>query len=231
MDESKQNLSLTSHSDSIEQAPFALPINSSLLSQATTSSVSDRLNILRNGSWPFASVLLSPQVLINCNGGGSCEGGNPAGAYEYMHEQGLPDETCQAYEAVDGVCAPLGECETCSPGVAPNALTPGTCSAVSKHPLYFVDEYGAVEGARAMKAEIFARGPISCGVDATPELEAFTGDGIFSQKTVFPMLNHEIAVVGWGVDPKTKVEFWIMRNSWASQPRLVISKRPLTQFG
>ncbi len=40
--------------------------------QAVTSALSDRLNIARNGSFP--QVQLSAQVLINCNGGGNCQG-------------------------------------------------------------------------------------------------------------------------------------------------------------
>merc|ERR1711879_331520 len=53
--------------------------------------------------------------------------------------------------------------------------------------------------------EIYARGPISCGVDATEEFEAYTG-GVFSQpdKT---RLNHEISVVGWGVTDDGE-EYW-----------------------
>jgi cathepsin X len=47
------------------------------------------------------------------------QGGNPYGAYEYIRINGLPDETCQNYEAVDGVCKPYGICENCEPGGEP----------------------------------------------------------------------------------------------------------------
>lgn len=44
-----------------------------------------------------------------------------------------------------------------------------------------------------MKAEIFARGPIGCGIDATSAFEHYKG-GIFSEKKFFPMINHEVSV-------------------------------------
>jgi cathepsin X len=53
-----------------------------------------------------------------------------------------------------------------------------------------------------MKTELYKWGPISCGVDATDNFEAYTG-GIYSEKLLYPMINHEIAVVGWGYDEAT----------------------------
>lgn len=47
------------------------------------------------------------------------QGGNPYGVYEYAAKYGIPDETCQNYEAIDRECKPYGICETCSPGSAP----------------------------------------------------------------------------------------------------------------
>ena len=44
-----------------------------------------------------------------------------------------------------------------------------------------------------MKAEIYARGPIGCGIDATSEFEKYTG-GIFSEAKLFVLINHEVSV-------------------------------------
>ncbi len=60
-----------------------------------------------------------------------------------------------------------------------------------------------------------ARGPISCGVHVTSKFEAYTS-GIYSEWTLFPLINHEISVLGWGVDAATNTEFWIGRNSWGT---------------
>ncbi len=64
---------------------------------------------------------------------------------------------------------------------------------MDQYPTYWVGDYGTVRGADRMKAEIYARGPIGCGIDATSALERYTG-GIFSESKFLIMINHEVSV-------------------------------------
>lgn len=88
------------------------------------------------------------------------------------------------------------------------------CWAV-EYKKYYVSDYYSVRGADNMKAEIYKNGPLSCGIDVTDGFEAYTG-GIYSEKKMFPMINHELSVVGWGLDETTNTEYWIGRNSWGT---------------
>ena len=72
-----------------------------------------------------------------------------------------------------------------------------------------------MSGAENMKKEIWQRGPIGCGVDATELFDKYEG-GIFRQKLKHPRINHEISVVGWGRDQDSGEEFWVGRNSWGT---------------
>lgn len=173
-----------------------------------TSSIADRINIVRKRAWP--DMTLSPQVIINCKAGGSCNGGNPAEVYVYAEKNGIPEETCQAYEAKNPErfsCSDIQKCMNCA------GLDKSECWAQKKYPVWKVTQRGSVSGADKMKAEIYARGPISCGIDATLKLDKYTG-GIFEEAKLIPEINHEIAIVGWGKE--NGVEFWYMRNSWGT---------------
>ena len=80
---------------------------------------------------------------------------------------------------------------------------------------YYAEEYGYVKGVENMKKEIWKRGPIGCGVDATEKFDKYLG-GVFRQKLKHPGINHEISVVGWGRDQDTGEEYWVGRNSWGT---------------
>jgi len=208
----------------------------------TTSSLSDRLKIAAKKAGGAAAaaqdVILAPQVLINCGGGGSCEGGDVGGVFDYMEKSGLPDETCQNYEATDDQpCKPYGVCETCSPGAGGAAGGASNCTQVFKFDKYTLGDYGYVLSGDAhtdaagvaaskqdkLKAEIFAGGPLACGIHANDKLEAFgtttpissyPGE-IFSDGTLLHSPNHILSIVGWGADADHG-EYWWLRNSWGT---------------
>ena len=169
------------------------------------SSLADRIKIMRKGEFP--DINLSIQVILNCGqSAGTCYGGTALGAYEWVAQHGIPDETCQVYQADDFSCTNENICKIC--GYPPG----GKCNAVETYKKYFVDEFGPVSGVNDMKAEIYRRGPISCGVDANPVVD-YTG-GIVDDRS--SDIDHIIAVTGWGYDKQTDTEYWIVRNSWGT---------------
>jgi len=186
--------------------------------QGTLSALADRFQIHAGDKFP--TVALSPQAVINCRAGGSCEGGNPGAVYEFAARVGVPDVTCMVYEAEDQ--GPIKDCSKPDIDLCRDCTWPPpavgqkpNCWAKKKFKRYFADEYGYVRGAVQMKKEIWKRGPIGCGVDVTDEFERYEG-GIFTQRVRQPIINHEISVVGWGRDAETGEEYWIGRNSWGT---------------
>jgi cathepsin X len=116
--------------------------------------------------------------------------------------------------AADG-SANMSFCKTCTWPPPPEGDDgQENCSAVEPHDLVYVSEYGPVSGVQAMKKEIFKNGPIGCGIQSTNGFHAYTG-GVYEEFIMYPQINHEIAVVGWGVSDDG-TEYWIGRNSWGT---------------
>jgi len=110
-------------------------------------------------------------------------------------------------------CNPIDICKDCTwPPPAVNETGQDKCWAVD-YKKYYVSDYYGLSGAEKMKAELYKNGPISCGMMVTPKFELYKG-GIYSEENDFPMINHEIAIVGWGTE--NDQDYWIGRNSWGT---------------
>mmetsp|Transcript_30559 Transcript_30559/g.88765 ORF Transcript_30559/g.88765 Transcript_30559/m.88765 type:complete len:223 (-) Transcript_30559:421-1089(-) len=149
---------------------------------------------------------------------GSCHGGTASGTYEFIKRNGFVSyDTCQPYLAcsseskmgfcpdIDTTCTAINTCRTCSTFNV-------ECSEIDFFPNASVAEFGVVRGEEDMMAEIFARGPLACGVDAEPILD-YTGGVYSDDKLTHKLVNHIISVYGWGVDTDG-TPYWNVRNSW-----------------
>merc|ERR1712072_1037464 len=183
------------------------------------SALGDRIKIARKAQG--IDINLSVQHMLNCGGVGSCHGGSVDGPYQWIHSiskktgSGISYDTSNPYMACssesdqgickgqDWSCTPENVARTCST-FPPN----GFCGPIKKYPNATISEYGSIEGADNMAKEIMARGPIACGIDASPILK-YTG-GIVSDKGEF--VDHVISIVGWGSEGDK--QYWIVRNSW-----------------
>mmetsp|Transcript_55847 Transcript_55847/g.156697 ORF Transcript_55847/g.156697 Transcript_55847/m.156697 type:complete len:403 (+) Transcript_55847:73-1281(+) len=192
------------------------------------SALADRIKIIRKGRGP--EINLAVQHVLNCINQdaewqqGSCYGGWTLGVYEWLHKistetgVGLTYETSQPYMAcstdskfglcrhADWTCTPMNVARTCS--TFPDHG--GTCVGLNRYPHVTISEYGAVSGAENMMAEIKARGPITCGIDANYLVDY--KEGIITNSG--EEIDHIVSVTGWGTDPETGMKFWRVRNSW-----------------
>lgn len=208
----------------------------------TLAALNDRIKIARNAAFP--DVMLSRQAAMNCvpllsapdMPPPGCNGGDPWSIHHYMSKHPLPDESCQPYEAKNGMCNAEGQCRNCfHPMMVADPTTPKVeysspgCWAV---PFvgYKVSEYGGVAGEESMQREILSRGPIVCSVaaDATflLDYEKHLVDGVYVDETYLPAgggpsghdkseIDHDVEITGWGVS-ESGLPYWTIRNSWGT---------------
>jgi cathepsin X len=64
-------------------------------------------------------ILPSIQALINCGDAGTCSGGDSNAANRWVYDNGIPDVTCQQYQAKNMECSAINTCMNCDYGGTP----------------------------------------------------------------------------------------------------------------
>ena len=167
------------------------------------------------GCWAFASLgaiealrklkgkgnnnYLSVQQLIDCDSKEKgCKGGWPSMAYNYLGKNGSVLDSDYPYKALNDVCK--------SEVVSHNVVARIETSIDS------CEEDECLTNGYQYK--LLKNGPMATVIDAYNTLFFNYKSGIYSEECAEP--NHAIILVGFGVDAKTKEEYWIIRNSWGS---------------
>jgi hypothetical protein len=107
-------------------------------------------------------VLVSAQKAhahITDLGAGDCQGGEPLLVYDYANRIGIPEETCNNYQATNTrmpflccihsqttECTPMMECGSCRPN--------GTCYSINNFTRWQVGDFGNVRGRIPIMTEV-----------------------------------------------------------------------------
>ncbi|XP_055970609.1 dipeptidyl peptidase 1 [Sorex fumeus] len=162
-----------------------------------------RIRILTNNS---QTPILSPQEIVSCSPyAQGCEGGFPfLIAGKYAQDFGLVEENCYPYTGVDSPCKQRENCIR-----------------------YYTSEYHYVGGfyggcnEALMKLELVRHGPMAVAFEVYDDFlhyrkGVYQHTGLRDPFNPFELTNHAVLLVGYGTDPHTGLDYWIVKNSWGT---------------
>lgn len=149
------------------------------------------------------SPLLSEQQLVDCAGDYNnfgCSGGLPSQAFQYIQAAGgLQTEVDYPYKAANGTCYFDKSKVAASVYFGSHNITEG-------------DEQALMEAVANV-------GPVSIAFQVTADFKDYDG-GVYVGATCKSdpgSVNHAVLAVGYGHDATSKLDYWIVKNSWTNQ--------------
>jgi len=154
------------------------------------------------GAWMVAGnplISLSEEELVQCDKSKDegCNGGIMENAYEWIIKNGgITTEELYPYNSGTG--------------------TTGVCqmkkTTVKK--AHISDYCDLTHGDEKDLEKALVQQPVAVAIEADQTSFQFYHGGILSAKKCGVKLDHGVLAVGYGVDPKTKMQYWIVKNSW-----------------
>ena len=162
------------------------------------STYSNRL-CMRNRT-SLGNVVISAQQLINCNGG--CGGADELTVFQSLVTSAPVESWCDPYTATPVACGG-GVCTTSRtfPALAGSLRVVGGATPA---------------GLRWMQIEVLRGGPGTLTFSVYGDLFSYTS-GVYtvSPGSVFAGA-HAVSMVGWGTDPESGMDYWVIQNSWSA---------------
>ncbi|XP_008582942.1 PREDICTED: dipeptidyl peptidase 1, partial [Galeopterus variegatus] len=173
----------------------------SCYSFASVGMLEARIRILTNNS---QTPILSPQEVVSCSQyAQGCDGGFPfLIAGKYAQDFGLVEEACFPYTGTDSPCKMKKDC----------------FRYYSSDYYYVGGFYGGCNEA-LMKLELVHHGPMSVAFEVYSDFlhyrkGIYHHTGLRDPFNPFELTNHAVLLVGYGTDPASGMDYWIVKNSW-----------------
>lgn len=172
--------------------------------------------------------ILSYRQMLTCSGSGSCHGGRENGSWDYLIENGLvtggrhtdtdscqpsPFKLCDHHQKGNyDLCPPAHDTPECQ-----HECTGEGGADRYNSDRYFAKKYWDIYGEKALKKELFLRGPVSIAMRVNKDFY-FYSEGVYQHLTGPFIGFHAVRLIGWGEDTiagKT-IPYWIITNTWNS---------------
>ncbi|KAJ9579377.1 hypothetical protein L9F63_024517, partial [Diploptera punctata] len=141
---------------------------------------------------------LSEQNVVDCNHRG-CRGGYGSGTLTFIRENGgIDTEESYPYVAYEQECRFNNK-------------------TVGAHVTGHVNLPSGDE--QKLKEAVAVIGPIAVAIDVFHDGFLHYKEGLYCEKyclNQYDFLSHEVVVVGYGTDEKTKQDYWLVKNSWGT---------------
>ncbi len=150
--------------------------------------------LIKNNT-PGMDINLAEQILVSCSGAGSCSGGWPSTASDYIKNTGLPVESCYPYTASNGTC--------------PIAFAGWQLSAYKISGWSYVTTSSPTVD--ALKNALNTYGPVNTQMEVYSDFFYYSS-GVYQYTTGTYQGGHAILIVGYD----DAGQFFICKNSWGT---------------
>jgi len=166
---------------------------------ATVGATEGKINAFYNN--PDLDISLSEQDLISCSPAGSCSGGSPNDAFNYIENTGITNDTCLEYGVPPFPYGGLGCGSKCFDWEL-------GAWKVSGH------SFEGSHDSDSIKWALINKGPLLTLMEIYSDIYGY-GGGIYFPTSTAPEDyegGHTVVIVGYGV--YDGLNYWIVKNSW-----------------